>query len=309
MDEQENSKRASRAYRHRSRKKKERVARRNAFEETERDKEKDTDAEGKDEDADTEVNDSTCGIKGPFKDRRSVKDVANEHFKNVQSLEEKLVFCTARPDLEDPFGHLSLKQGTRIAKKLRGFLQHIRPSKQYYKWDGSMALQDVEKATGINADSILVAVNPIYDRDGKRRFLVMEKFFPNGERGTYIAALGGHSLPVISPPGHYQLGIESLSQLEPLVHNTSSKDEIVKSGFLSRQGRTGGINLCSERNSRLFRPSASDTTIIHVRDCLKLGILFFGNFFTDVILCTGSWDDGVWNGKIPLECFHFEKRK
>ena len=90
MDEQENSKRASRAYRHRSRKKKERVARRNAFEETERDKEKDTDAEGKDEDADTEVNDSTCGIKGPFKDKRSVKDVANEHFENVQSLEEKL---------------------------------------------------------------------------------------------------------------------------------------------------------------------------------------------------------------------------
>ena len=116
-------------------------------------------------------------------------------------------------------------------------------------------------------------------------------------------------LPVISPPGHYQLGIESLTQLEPLVNNTSSKDEIIKSGFLSRQGRTGGINLCSERNSRLFRPSASDTSFIHVRDCLKLGTFFFGNFFTDVILCTGSWDDGVWNGKIPLECLHFKKRK
>ena len=83
-----------------------------------------------------------------------------------------------------------------------------------------MALQDVEKAIGINADSFLVAVNPAHDKDGKRRFLVIERFFPNGERGTYIAALGGHSLPVISPPGHYQLGIESLTQLEPLVHNT-----------------------------------------------------------------------------------------
>ena len=47
--------------------KRKRVARRNAFEETERKKEKGTDKEGKDEDADTEVNDSTCGIKGPFK--------------------------------------------------------------------------------------------------------------------------------------------------------------------------------------------------------------------------------------------------
>ena len=83
MDEQENSKRASRAYRHRSRKKKERVARRNAFEEAESEKEKGTDKEGKDEDANTEVNDSTCGIKGPFKDKRSVKDATNEHFKNV----------------------------------------------------------------------------------------------------------------------------------------------------------------------------------------------------------------------------------
>ena len=285
------------------------VARRNAFEEAEREKEKGTDKGGKDEDANTEVNNSTCGIKGPFKDKRSVKDASNEYFKNVQSLEQKLVFCIARPDMADPFGSLSWKQGTHIAKKLSGFLRHTMTPKQYCKLDGSMALPDVEKAIGINADSILVAANPAYDKDRKQRFLVIERFFPNGQRGTYVAALGGHSLPVISSPGHYQLGMESLTQLEPLVHNTSSKDEIIKSGFLSRQGRTGGINLCSERNSRLFRPSASDTSFIHVRDCLKLGIFFFGNFFTDVILCTGSWDDGVWNGKIPLECLHFKKRK
>ena len=63
--------------------KRKRVARRNAFEEAEREKEKGTDKEGKDKDANTEVNDSTCGIKGPFKDKRSVKDATNEHFKNV----------------------------------------------------------------------------------------------------------------------------------------------------------------------------------------------------------------------------------
>ena len=49
-------------------------------------------------------------------------------------------------------------------------------SKQYCKWDGSMALQDVEKAIGINADSILVAVNPAYDKHEKRKFLVIERF-------------------------------------------------------------------------------------------------------------------------------------
>ena len=98
-----------------------------------------------------------------------------------------------------------------------------------------MALQDVEKAIGINADSILVAVNPAYDQDGKRKFLVIERFFPNGERGTYIAALAGHSLPVISPPGHYQLGIESLTQLEPLVHNTRMR----LSNLVFSQGKEG----------------------------------------------------------------------
>ena len=70
-----------------------------------------------------------------------------------------------------------------------------------------MALQDVEKAIGLNVNSFLVAVNLTHDKDGKKRFLVIERFFPNGERGTYIAALGTHSLPVISTPGHYQLGI------------------------------------------------------------------------------------------------------
>ena len=74
-----------------------------------------------------------------------------------------------------------------------------------------MALQALQ-AIGINADSIL-KWSPAYDKHEKRKFKVIERFFPNGKRGTYIAAPAGHSLPVISPPGHYQLGIESLTQL------------------------------------------------------------------------------------------------
>ena len=59
-----------------------------------------------------------------------------------------------------------------------------------------------------------------------------------------------------------------------MVYDTSSKDEIVKSDF-SRQGRTGGINMWSERNSCLFCPSASNTSIIHVGDSQKLGFLSY----------------------------------
>ena len=80
-------------------------------------------------------------------------------------MEQKLVFRIARPDMADPFGSLSWKQGTHIAKKLSGFLRHTMTPKQYCKLDGSMALPDVEKAIGINADSILVAANPAYDKD------------------------------------------------------------------------------------------------------------------------------------------------
>ena len=93
----------------------------------------------------------------------------------------------------------------------------------------------LQKAIGINADSFLAAANPTHDKDGKRRFLVIERFFPNGERGTFIAALGGHSLPVISPPDHYQFGIELLTQLEPLVYNTEGFYDLTQRGpFLLR---------------------------------------------------------------------------
>ena len=144
--------------------------------------------EGKDGVADTEVNDSTCGIKGPFKDKQSVKDAAYEYFENVQSFEQKLVLCIAKP-----FWLSFFETRDSIAKKLSIV---YKMDLQHYKM--------LQKAIGINADSFLAAANPTHDKDGKRRFLVIERFFPNGERGTYIAALGGHSLPVISPPDHYQ---------------------------------------------------------------------------------------------------------
>ena len=34
---------------------------------------------------------------------------------------------------------------------------------------------------------------------------------------------------------------------------------------------------------------------------MEKGIFFFGNRFTDVVYCTGAWENGAWNGKVPLD--------
>ena len=93
--------------------------------------------------------------------------------------------------------------------------------------DGSIELSKLERCTGITtAELILIAVSQAFDRNHKRRFLVTEKLYPL----VLVAALGGHSLEVQSPPGHYQLGKESLLELSLLVHNTSAVKEIQKLG-------------------------------------------------------------------------------
>ena len=74
-------------------------------------------------------------------------------------------------------------------------------------------------------------------------------FHPDKSVTTKIAALGGHSEAILAPPGHYQLGKESLDLLHPLVLNTNATKEIIQSGFLSQQSRNGGINLSSNSSN------------------------------------------------------------
>ena len=121
---------------------------------------------------------------------------------------------------------------------------------------------------------------------------------PDGSKTLTVAALGGHSVAVCSPPGHYILGEESLQQHCPLVHNTSAVKDIEASGFLSQQRRLGGINFCSKRN--IYRQKSSHQIWIKFEDAKrasKEGITFFGNRFTEVFFALerGCMANGVVN--------------
>ena len=101
-------------------------------------------------------------------------------------------------------------------------LQDCLQIDQFCKYTGSVNLMEVERSIKIKAEMIQIAVNPAFYQDHKRRFIVIEKIFPDGQKIERVAALGGHSKKFLNPPGHDQLGVESLSQLAPLVHNTSA---------------------------------------------------------------------------------------
>ena len=123
-----------------------------------------------------------------------------------------------------------------------------------------------------------------------------------------VAALGGHSVFIANPIGQYQLGAEFLDIYGQLVLNTSAKKQIEDSGFLSQQGRKGGINLATKQVADQYCPSASHRIVICVKECLAKGIFFFGNRFSDVVYCTGSWEGNGWNGRIPTQFLHFKER-
>ena len=116
-------------------------------------------------------------------------------------------------------------------------------------------------------------MSPAFDRNHKRKFLVTEKLYPGGQTLVLVAALGGHSLEVQSPPGHYQLGKESLLELSPLVHNTSAVKEIQKSGFLMQQEKVGGINLSLSSKAHLFRPKSTHVIEINTKRSVELSFL------------------------------------
>ena len=244
------------------------------------------------------------------------KDRVEKREKRAQVMEtkkafltENLVFKRAKEDVKDPLSKLSFAHGSHIAKRLSSFLRHGMKEGQYCKLDGSIELSEVERSTGITAELILIAVNPAFDVNHKRRFLAMEKIYPSGLKVVVLAALGGHSCDVQSPPGHYQLSKESLEQLSPLVHSTSAVKEIQKSGFLMQQQRVGGINLSSSSKAHHFRPKSSHVIEIDTKRSVEKGIVFFGNRFTDVFYCPGAWENGAWTGKVPLELLHISCRK
>lgn len=291
----------NRSYRHRSRNKKKNVEKRMAHEEAEREAEK----------------------RGPFKDERCINDPKNKHFEAKFFLESSLIFkraCSEDSCLEDSKAKdfFPYDKGVTIARKLSAFLRHGMSEGQFCTVDGSVEIGELARSIRFRRDWVLLATNPRFDKDEKRRFLVIEKMFPNGDKQIRVAALGGHSHYIPNPPGHYQLGIESHGQIGPLVHNTSEKDKIERSNFLSQMGRQGGINFASRKMADCFRPNASHRVVVDFEQALKHKIFFFGNSFTGISYCAGAWEGNSWNGKLPfnvnvndneIHLFHFEDRE
>ena len=126
----------------------------------------------------------------------------------------------------------------------------------YSNTDGSLDITFIQSNLGYSKDDILLATHPAYGQKGdvklmKRHFIIVEHIHPDSDRSkeTRVGALGGHSIEIVAPPGHYPLGKESLSQLAPLTHRTSATRDILKTGYLCQQSRKGGINLSTGVNS------------------------------------------------------------
>lgn len=237
-----------------------------------------------------------------------IQSEKSRYYPALEFLNTNLVFKRVLPDPTKPLSKLSKAEGMRYSIKLSWFLRHRLGSEcvQYSRMDGSVQIEKAEKSLRISREKILIAVHPEYDEEKKRCFVVLEHIYPDASKSMRVAALGGHSVAITSPPGHYLLGKESLCQLCPLIHNTSSAREIQESGFLSQQQRLGGISLCSKQNK--YRKKSTHEIHIDAQRALKDGFTFFGNRFSEVIFCTGKWEGIGWNGKIPLEYLHINQR-
>ena len=103
-----------------------------------------------------------------------------------QSLESLLIFkraCFDKSCLEDSRAKdfFPKDKGITIARKLSAFLRHGMNKGQFCKVDGSGEIEELARSIRIRKDLVLLATNPCFDKDNKRRFLVIEKLFPNSQ--------------------------------------------------------------------------------------------------------------------------------
>ena len=219
-----------------------------------------------------------------------------------QDLEKVLAFKRLREDEKDPLAQLPIAEGMQISKKMAFFLRHNMPEGRYSRQDGSVPISALEASLGVPTKKILQAVSPEYDTEKKRRFVVLEHLHPD--------ALGGHSIKILAPPGHFLLGKEAFQQLCPFLHNTSAVNNIKKDGFISQQGRKGGINFCPKENK--YRLGSTHSVILDEESSLALdglGYQFFGNRFCDVVYGVGKWEGDTWSGQIPVKFLKFTLKK
>ena len=227
-----------------------------------------------------------------------------------QDLEKVLAFKRLREDEKDPLAQLPIAEGMQISKKIAFFLRHNMPEGKYSRQDGSVPISALEVSLGVPIEKILRAVSPEYDTEKKRRFVVLEYLHPNTTVTVRVAALGGHSIKILAPPGHFLLGKEAFQQLCPLLHNTSAVNNIKKDGFISQQGRKGGINFCPKENK--YRLGSTHSVILDEESSLALdglGYQFFGNRFCDVVYGVGKWEGDTWSGQIPAKFLKFTLKR
>ena len=242
--------------------------------------------------------------------RPPVCSEASEHFQVFKFLKENLTFKKVKDVGINPFLQLPSAEGTRISKKMSYFLRHNLPHGRYLGQDGSMPISDLERNLGFPSEKILLATSPMYDAERKVRFVVLEFIHPDASVTIKVAALGGHSMGILAPPGHYLLGRESLQQLCPLVHNTSAVQDISSAGFISQQQRKGGVNFCAKESN--YRPNASHAVKVETNSAiqlLELGYQFFGNRFCGTVYGMGIWEESCWSGQIPTRFLKISLRE
>ena len=197
-----------------------------------------------------------------------------EKMERIDFLEKNLIFKGVRLETQASFEDVSFAKGQQISRKLSSFLRHRMQNKIFCKNDGSVPLTDLAKLLKVREEWILTVTSPAYDKNNKRRFVVIKNIHPDTNVIVSVAALGGHSIFIPNPIGLYQMGAELLDIYGQLVHNTSAKKQIEESGFLSQQGRKGGIKLATKQVADQYRPLASHQIVICAKECLARGIFF-----------------------------------
>ena len=149
----------------------------------------------------------------------------------IDFLEKNLIFKRVRLETQASFEDVSFAKKQQISRKLSNFCKN----------DGSVPLTDLAKLLKVREEWILTVTSPAYDKNNKRRFVVIKNIHSDGNVIVSLAAF------IPNPIRQYQMGAESLDIYEQLVHNTSTKKQIEESG------RKGSINLATKQVAKQYR--------------------------------------------------------
>ena len=97
----------------------------------------------------------------------------------IDFLEKNLIFKGVRLKTQASFEDVSFAKGQQISRKLSSFLKHRMQNKIFCKNDGSVPLTDLAKLLKVREEWILTVTSPAYDKNNKRRFVVIKNIHPD----------------------------------------------------------------------------------------------------------------------------------